>query len=1849
MEGSFGRTVFLQVFVGVTGEQETERENVKVEGAIEGQASFTLRWICDAKTFSQTKRLSTNMTFNVNASANVDANANTDATEAVTNIGSGLPGATLQRVAEAFLSINDSINNGNHKSNTLFITAPLILDPRSLSPRSPPDFRLFALLFSFPATHAIAVFSSNEAIIPVALLFSKNHVDTIVRFLHTLTLDSNSSNPSDVVVWDAILSSLGPNLKRVLHKDLQLQSAVISSVHSFSEYAPPIISTSYARVGLMGNPSDGFHGKTISLLIKNFSATVTLIPNASSSDKSITIPHTSLLDPFQFTSLTDLTATCSQDGFYGVHRLLLATVKTFTQYCLSQSETAGAINWTRHRGFSVTCTTTIPRQVGLAGSSAIITAFLSALISHYIEPLNLTTTKEVFSPSHRANLALAAESESLKIAAGLQDRVIQAYGGLMFMDFTDKSTKTGVYTRLPVASVPRGLWIAYIGVPSDSGAFHSDARARYEAGDEVVISAMREMASLAVRARDALAANDTHTLAELMDRNFEIRRLVYGDRVVGARNLAVVNVAREFGYAAKFSGSGGCILGLWKGEVDEDLEKKKEMKRLIRGLGYVYEEVIIGDELFKKGWKQPLTMADLWDVPPEMRADFLVHKFEKEWIKQLAIHNKRMNTNGRQSVVDHVINGSVLRSCLWKIFLAEILPLGLIDVISKMCNVLSPLMQQYIITYVNLKGTDSEWNLSAGVGFALGLFALQLLSTILFNVLEQELQVKAISTKAMITGMIYRKSLKLSPQARQHFNSGKIVNMVSSDSARIQTFMFLGILVFTLPFPIFGSIIFLLVSIGWPALLGLSLIVLALPIQRWIFGKMRIIRACQAPITDKRVKKTTEVLNGIRVIKFFSWEMRFFDVIDEIRSLELIQVLERSIYQAIVMTQAQAIPTLCACVSFITYGALNTLDPAKVFSSMSWFNQLSFPIYFIPGLMNSWAEFNVALSRIESLLMATELEDNFSLSLDFKSKFAIVLENADFDWSGPVFPANTLPPPPPPSNLSGAKKTKEQQSVTSQAGKSESNRSSLKNISVSIAKGSLTAVVGPVGSGKSSLMNALMGELCKLSGSVSISGELSYAAQSPWIQNATIRENILFGSAFDKARYLQVLYDAALLPDLRLLPDRDQTSIGERGITLSGGQKQRISIARLMYNASETVLLDDPLSAVDTHVGHHLFKKCILGSLKDKTRILVTHQLHYLSLCDFIIYMNDGEINEQGDFSSLIASGGGFSKMMKSFGSVENLYECENNQQIESENIELALKELGELTISEINARDIMSKEDRVTGGVKRDVWWRYILACGGIWWIGNYFPWLSFVKYSMIYLALAILNSLTTFLYAYFFAHIGTRASKIMHQKALQRILASPVHFFDTTPIGRIINRFSADIDSLDNSVTTSIRQLASTISQTLATFVVMICTLPVLLAVVIPCTVLYGFIQSVYRSTARELKRLSSVARSPWFNNVGETLVGVTTIRAYREQARFIKTNDDTIDVFNSANYYLTTAGNWLAVRLELIGSVLVFAAAILGVATNVFSPTLFGLCLTYSLTITQTLSTMVQNFTQCEIAMNAAERVEHYAYGIEPERNNGNETPPKNWPSNGAIEFQNVSFKYAPNLVTVLKNASFKVGAKEKIGIVGRTGAGKSSLMQALFRTAELTEGRIIIDGINIEAISLKNLRTRLAIIPQDPVLFSGTFRFNMDPFGDYSDADLWQALDRAGLKAKVNLQEGKLDGNIDTGGENLSVGERQLLCLSRAMLKKPKILIMDEVTANVDYATDSMIQKVLREDFKGSTILTIAHRINTIIDYDKVLVLDNGNIVEYDSPSVLLENEASLFYSLATQNGDKNLST
>jgi ATP-binding cassette, subfamily C (CFTR/MRP), member 1 len=1246
--------------------------------------------------------------------------------------------------------------------------------------------------------------------------------------------------------------------------------------------------------------------------------------------------------------------------------------------------------------------------------------------------------------------------------------------------------------------------------------------------------------------------------------------------------------------------------------------------------------------LFNLGLKRPLEEADLWKVNDENRSIQWSEKIEKGWKSQL-----------EKSTFSPEVRPSLFK-VLWDLLAKDLLLLGALRVASDLMNNLSPLLIRSLVNFVASSGSGKPDPVWQGYVYVGGLLLLQVASTLAMSQFFQAVLTMSVMVRAGLYGSIFKKSTRLSSAARQEFNSGKVTNIMTTDVSRIEGFIVMANTAWTAPIQILVITILLCLLLGPSALVGIGLLVISGPFQKRLMKTLQTIRKTVAPITDSRVKFTQEVIEGIRILKYFTWETPFKDQIQSLRSKELELILKRALIQAFVMTIAFAFPIFASSITFIIYGLTNPLDPGNIFAALALFQQLRFPLMFLPNVLVSWAEFKIATDRIQQVFLAPELD--VQLEIDPDLDCGILVENGEFVWD--VLQVSEHEP----KNA----KPDEERTLDERV-----HEFRLSNIDLKIPKGKLVAIVGSVGSGKSTLLNALIGETKKTNGRVVFNGSVGYAPQQAWIQNATVRENILFGHEFDDAKYYETIYTCALEKDFKSFQDKDDTQIGERGINLSGGQKQRINIARLVYHNPDIVMMDDPLSAVDAHVARHLFETCLLGALKGKTRVLVTHQLHFLPQVDYILVMKDGLIAEQGTFEDLTKSNGEFSTLMNTYGIKEEEQVEEDSDFIDTNKSD-ALERIEKMLVdSKEEARELMQKEDRSTGTVKGKVRNTYFNATGGVgfviftalvllilqsirigndyWlvlWTNNSFPGLNQEYYILVYIAWGIALSLFTFSFGVCLAYGGNRAARRLNEEATARLLRAPTSFFDSTPLGRIINRFAKDQDAIDNTLMDSFQMFLNTFANAIGTFALIISATPWFALPLLPVLTMYYFIQKKYRETSRELKRLDSIIRSPLYALLGETLNGLPTIRAYGEQSRFINNNNDLIDHSVSPSYLLFSAARWLGVRFEILGTVLLLFAALFGIiGRDYISAAVIGISLSYALQVTSTINWCIRQFTEVEIAMNAVERVSYYSYQLEQEAPSEVEEhkPQQEWPCEGTIVFDQVEMKYAPDLPLVLKGVSFSISSNEKIGIVGRTGSGKSSLMQSLFRMVEPSGGKILIDGIDISILGLTDLRSKLGIIPQDAILFSGTFRRNLDPFSKYTDNELWDALERASIKSKV-IENGGLEGAVLAGGENLSVGQRQLLCLARAMLANPKILIMDEATANIDYDSDAIIQKSIREDFGNSTILTIAHRLNTVMDYDRILVLDGGKIVEFDSPANLVHKENGIFKAMVMETGN-----
>ncbi|PVD27631.1 hypothetical protein C0Q70_12797 [Pomacea canaliculata] len=1084
--------------------------------------------------------------------------------------------------------------------------------------------------------------------------------------------------------------------------------------------------------------------------------------------------------------------------------------------------------------------------------------------------------------------------------------------------------------------------------------------------------------------------------------------------------------------------------------------------------------------------------------------------------------------------------------------------------------------------------------------------------------------------------------------ARRLAASGEIINLMSVDCQRIQDAMFFFV-TWTTPLQVIIVVGVLYLYIGPSVFAGVIVLLLLVPLNSYISSCQKKLNISNLKFKDNRLRLTNDMLSGMRMVKMYAWEPSFEKMITELRSEEtkvLLRMSYLNMFMGVCCYFAPFLVTLATFATFVEVSPDNHLDARRVFVSLSLLNLLRVPLNLLSIVIPMTVQSLVSVQRINEFLCCEDLDTN-SVTCAADAADAISVRTGTFTWDKHYEPV-------------------------------------LKNVDINIGVGSLVAVVGHVGSGKSSLISSLLGETEKISGEVTIKSSVAYVPQQAWIQNTTIRSNILFGKLFNEQRYQQVLRACALEPDLKILSAGDMTEIGERGINLSGGQKQRVSLARAVYSDSDIYLLDDPLSAVDSHVGKHIFTEVIgpNGLLRHKTRVLVTHGIHWLPMVDEIIVLSDNGISEKGNYDTLMSHDGPFARFLKL-----HLQQREDSEEEEdpdgsksswmadSTKLNINTRHMEEDMLQKDNER-LVQEETIEKGNVKWSVFLTYIRAAGALPFAASTFCSSSSFKaansasvtsgsagwtddnflatsHGKRHLAarrlhsqgtdyyLMVLLEFVTLVLSNFLIWVRTVvASKNLHSRLLARVLRSPMVFFDTTPVGRIINRFSRDIEAIDNIIPKNIHEFLSIGTMILVTIIVISISTPLFIILVIPVLILYYVIQSIYIPTSRQLKRMESVTHSPIYVHFSETISGGATIRAYGAVDRFIEEIKRRVDRNQSLYFTSLSAHRWMTMNLEIITNLIIFASVICSIITPGIGGGTLGFSVTYAMQLSEYLSWLVRQMSDLETNMVSVERVKEYSQ-LESEApwTNPLRRPDPSWPERGRLLFSEYSTRYRPGLDLVLRDISFIVEAGQKVGIVGRTGAGKSSLTLSLFRLIEACNGYIIIDGVNIADIGLHDLRSRITILPQDPVLFSGTLRMNLDPLDQYSDDQIWKALETAHLKRFAEELPENLNHHVGEGGQRLSVGQRQLVCLARSLLRRTKILVLDEATAAVDMETDSLIQNTIREAFSTCTIITIAHRLNTIMDYDRILVLDDGLVKEYDSPHVLLANKKSIFYGMA----------
>ncbi|XP_030623305.1 ATP-binding cassette sub-family C member 9 [Chanos chanos] len=1187
-----------------------------------------------------------------------------------------------------------------------------------------------------------------------------------------------------------------------------------------------------------------------------------------------------------------------------------------------------------------------------------------------------------------------------------------------------------------------------------------------------------------------------------------------------------------------------------------------------------------------------------------------------------------------------------------------------------------------------------------------------------------------INLRGALLAMIYNKILRLSTSnmSMGEMTLGQINNLVAIETNQLMWFLFLCPNLWAMPVQIIMGVILLYYLLGYSALVGAIVIVLLAPIQYLIATKLADAQKSTLDYSTDRLKKTTEILKGIKLLKLYAWENIFCHSVEETRSKELTSLRTFAFYTSMSIFMNAAIPIAAVLATFVThtYISQSRLSPAEAFASLALFHILVTPLFLLSTVVRFAVKALVSVQKLGEFLQSDEIGDDSWRNGDM----SVSLESCK-KHHGPQTKAINRKQPlryqmdsydqPPRRQLRPTETEDIAVKVNNGYFTWGSNMSTLSDINIRIPTGQLTMIVGQVGCGKSSLLLAMLGEMQTISGKVYWSklpdceilhdGNISknrysvaYAAQKSWLLNATVEDNITFGSPFNKQRYKAVIDACSLQPDIDLLPFGDQTEIGERGINLSGGQRQRICVARALYQNTNIVFLDDPFSALDIHLSDHLMQEGILKFLQDdkRTVVLVTHKLQYLIHADWIIAMKDGSVLREGTLKDIQTHDVELYEHWKTLMNrqdqeLEKDTEFESQTTLERKTLRRAfysreaknqVDDEDEEEEEEEDEDDNMSTTTNRRSKIPWKVCWRYLSSGGFLmvfmmvssklakhsvmvaidYWLatwtssnphsqsndsfyGNgtnssqeyeaiqdaehrsyYVP--VFIILCGAGIALCLITSLTV-------EFLGLSAATSLHHNLLNKIIHAPLRFFDITPLGQILNRFSADTNIIDQHIPPTLESLTRSTLLCLSAIGVIAFVTPAFLIALVPLSVAFYFIQKYFRVASKDLQDLDDSTQLPLLCHFSETAEGLTTIRAFRHEARFKQRMLELTDTNNTAYLFLSAANRWLEVRTDYLGAVIVLTAAVAAIWTSFYGlqSGLAGLGLTYALTVTNYLNWVVRNLADLEVQMAAVKKVNSFL-NTESENYEGSidvSQVPEDWPQQGEIKIQDLCVRYDPMLKPVLKHVNAYINPGQKVGICGRTGSGKSSLSLAFFNMVDVFEGKIIIDGIDICKLPLQTLRSRLSIILQDPILFSGSIRFNLDPERKCTDDRLWEALEIAQLKNMVKALPGGLDAVVTEGGENFSVGQRQLFCLARAFVRKSSILIMDEATASIDMATENILQKVVMTAFADRTVVTIAHRVHTILTADLVIVMKRGNILEYDKPETLLEQEDGMFAS------------
>ncbi|ODQ61918.1 hypothetical protein WICANDRAFT_82082 [Wickerhamomyces anomalus NRRL Y-366-8] len=1296
-------------------------------------------------------------------------------------------------------------------------------------------------------------------------------------------------------------------------------------------------------------------------------------------------------------------------------------------------------------------------------------------------------------------------------------------------------------------------------------------------------------------------------------------------------------------------------------DVEEQVEVKRPVKRLFTPLVSKYVPQtkleserkplpLFSTNIFSKiflfwvfpllniGYKRTIEPSDLWYLDDSLKVDNAFLKFQEN-LDAILTKYREKNPDS-ESFPRFAIILAIFKLYKWEYSTAVVMKL-----ISTAFEALTPLVTRYLISFAEEKRLVPDTPTGRGVGLCLGVSLMMIIIGFLQN--QSLILSKFVggNSRTILTKALLEKSFIASSETKHNFPSGKIISLISGDISRID--LGFSMLPFGLgfPIPLIIGIAILIVNIGVSALAGIAVYVLIMVSVSFPAKSLLNLRMKANVHTDERVSIMREILQSMKMIKFYSWENAYEASVREIRKNEVSYVYKVQNVLNYIFSLSFCAPSIVSMTAFLVLSAVKKdQDAARIFSSLSLFGLLSTQSINLPYTISFVMDAISGSDRITKYLKSSEqefdLESFYNDSLIKDKDIAIKILHGDFEWE--TFDNEDEKDKVDPNKVEGDIEL----GLLNDGDTNEKTAGDfvLKDINLDIYKGEFLVITGVIGSGKSSLLSAITGFMKKTSGDVGVSGS-ALLCGAPWIQNATIKENILFGTQYDSDRYRNTIKACAFDSDIKELPAGDMTEIGERGVTLSGGQKARLSLARAVYTDKDIYLFDDILSAVDANVGKQITENCLLGVLSDKTRVIATHQLSLIKKADRIVFLNGDGTIDVGTEDELRARNLKFVSLMKHTTDAEDPEKDRTKDHIDAID--------GQPESKKKQNGALYGNEERAINSIPLSVYKQYLNAGSNGWgfgmfvllfalivvgtfcylftnvwlsyWVDNHFKGMGKGTYMGIYVLLSVVTVFFTASEFILLGYVLVRASQVLNLQAVSKVLHTPMKFMDTTPVGRVINRFSKDTNTLDNEIVENIKIFIYMLSSIVGAIILAIAYIP-WFAIAVPFfIILFVGVTNYYQATSREVKRLEAIVRSHIFNNLNEVMNGMNTIKAYNAEERFLDKNSLFSDKLNEVYIVVFVCQRWISLTLNALASVLVFLVTILAVTGQFkISAASVGLLTTYMMEMASNFAAILNVFTQIENQMNSVERICHYASSLEQESPYmiSETTPDPSWPSAGSIEFKNVSFRYRENLPLILKRLTLHVDGGEKIGICGRTGAGKSSILTALYRLNELAGGEITIDGVDISKLGLHSLRSKLTIIPQDPTLFQGDIRKNLDPFNECTDDKLWDALRRSGLINGDDLDDIKLQTNdnyhkfhleskVEDEGSNFSLGERQLVALARALVRQSKILILDEATSK----------------FKDCTVLCIAHRLKTILNYDKILVLEKGEVEEFEEPATL----------------------